>query len=67
MMNIFELFFVILTWLWVFKAFTVKETHQLLFNGKVVVSRNNKKLSWALLVLTIFNTASFIFFSVIAA
>ena len=66
-MDIFGAFLVFLSWVWVFQAFTVKETHQLLFNGRVVVTRNNKKLAWVLLALTIFNTASFVFFSVIAA
>ena len=64
---ILNLIFIVLTWNWTIRAFLVKEITQLLFNGKVIVTRNNKVMAWALLVLTVFNTASFIFFSVIAA
>lgn len=64
---ILNLIFIALTWSWTIRAFLVKETTQLLFNGKVIVNRNNKIMAWAMLVLTVFNTASFIFFLVIAA
>lgn len=65
-MMYYELLFIALTWLWTFNAFRVKETTQLMFSGRVVVTRNNKKLAWVLLSLTVFYTASFVFFSVIA-
>lgn len=64
---VLNLIFIVLTWSWTIRAFRVKETTQLLFNGKLVVTRNNKVMAWAILVLTVFNTASFIFFSVISA
>lgn len=64
---ILNLIFIVLTWSWTIHAFLVKETTQLLFNGKVIVTRNNKLMAWAMLVLTVFSTASFIFFSVISA
>lgn len=66
---ILNLIFIALTWSWswTIRAFLVKETTQLLFNGKVIVNRNNKIMAWAMLVLTVFNTASFIFFSVVSA
>lgn len=64
---VLNLIFIVLTWSWTIRAFLVKETTQLLFNGKLVVTRNNKVMAWAILVLTVFNTASFIFFSVISA
>ena len=64
---ILNLIFIVLTWSWTIRAFLVKETTKLLFNGKVIVTRNNKVMAWAILVLTVFNTASFIFFSVVSA
>lgn len=64
---ILNLIFIVLTWSWTIRAFRVKEITQLLFNGKVIVTRNNKVMAWAILVLTVFNTASFIFFSVVSA
>lgn len=66
-MNFYELLFIVVLWLWTINAFMVKEAYQLLFNGKVVVTRNNKKLAWFFLATAIFHTASFIYFSVIAA
>ncbi|CAK6604885.1 hypothetical protein K61PH164C1_LOCUS32 [Klebsiella phage vB_Kpn_K61PH164C1] len=66
-MNFYEILFIVLLWLWTINAFGVKETHQLLFNGKVVVTRNNKKWAWFFLATAIFHSASFIYFSVIAA
>lgn len=66
-MNFYELLFIVVIWLWTIDAFMVKESYKLLFNGKVVVTRNNKKWAWCFLAIAIFHTASFIYLSVIAA
>lgn len=62
-----NLIFIVLSFSWTIRAFQVKETTRLLFNGKTIVTRNNKIMAWALLVLTVFNTASFIVFLVTSA
>lgn len=62
-----NLIFIVLSFSWTIRAFQVKETTRLLFNGKMIVTRNNKIMAWALLVLTVFNTASFIVFLVTSA
>lgn len=65
-MNPYEILFIVTLWLWTIESFCVKEVHKLLFNGKSVVTRNNKKVALFFLITTIFSTASFIHSSVIA-
>ena len=64
-MNFYEILFIVMLWLWTIESFWVKETHKLLFNGKVVVICNNNK--WSFLAIATFCTASFIYFSVFSA
>lgn len=65
-MNFYETLFIVTLWLWTVESFCVKEIHKLLFNGKVVITRNNKRVALFFLVTAIFSTASFIHSSVIA-
>ena len=65
-MNFYEVLFIVTLWLWTLESFCVKEVHKFLFNGKVVVTRNNKRVALFFLLTAIFSTASFIHSSVIA-
>ena len=64
-MDYYKILFILVIWMWAFEALFVKEKQLLLLNGKVVITKHNKIWAWALLVTAIFQTASFIYLSVV--